>query len=238
MENSRLRQKTKNKVLVVSLIVLIIVGSLFLCGNSSNKNSDDKNDVSIDTNKEVSQTVEENKSKEDVKTNTEDSKDNSEESFIAENTPKSNMQTEQPENSAPVEKEPELGNSVPAEKEPELENSVPAEKEPELENSAPVEKEPELETTEPVGKQPEPKYGSVSLEDENVAGEWYWNHAIVTYTWNEVHNKWFSSTKGSFGVDEEQFYRHAETVFPKPDREGVFDGEEVSKEVWVYLGQP
>ena len=214
MENSRLRQKTKNKVLVVSLIVLIIVGLLFLCGNSSNKNSDDKNDVSIDTNKEVSQTVEENKSKEDVKTNTEDSKDNADESFIAENTPKSNMQTEQPENSALVENAPELENSVPAEK------------------------EPELETTEPVGKQPEPKYGSVSLEDENVAGEWYWNHAIVTYTWNEVHNKWFSSTKGSFGVDEEQFYRHAETVFPKPDREGVFDGEEVSKEVWVYLGQP
>lgn len=82
----------------------------------------------------------------------------------------------------------------------------------------------------PIG--PEPAYGTVSFNNENVNGYYYWHHAEVTYTYE--NGGWTLSAVGA-DASNMTFLQYAMAAFPRPEEPG-YEGETVSATVWVYLG--
>lgn len=95
------------------------------------------------------------------------------------------------------------------------------------------------ETTTKKNYKPNPEYGyattsAPNYDDYSVDG---WNQGRIIYTWNSSTSMWDFRCRYVNGVSDEYAWRvYATSIFPEPNRDGKYDGEEVSQTIWVWLG--
>lgn len=95
------------------------------------------------------------------------------------------------------------------------------------------------ETTTKKNYKPNPEYGyattsAPNYDDYAVDG---WNQGRIIYTWNSSTSMWDFRCRYVNGVSDEYAWRvYATSIFPEPNRDGKYDGEEVSQTIWVWLG--